>query len=460
VEAQVVTVRKVLCIAPDVRPPGLDAQLRTHGWDVIWVADLNGARRLQAQLEVRLCLLLLERTTVALATQIEAAVRSIADLEWVAAVPPGTLELPEFRELLLDAFLDFHVGPIHADHLLPMLSHAHRRTMLRASLRDASPPGESAADLGLIGRSPAMALLRRQVVKLAATDAPVLVAGERGSGKELVAQAIHRRSARGAGPFVAVDCSARVPGDVCTEIFGADARGGGGAVAEQGGGLLASAHGGTLFLDGVDGLPADAQARLLRLLQERTKRQLGLDQGRPPAPDARVIAASQVPLAEAVAQGRFREDLFDRLDVLSITVPPLRERKDDIVLLARHCLRGCAAERKTRVEGFGRQAIDAMVSHDWPGNVRELFNRVQRAVVMTDRRLISSADLELTPAGEQGDARPMGLEAARTRAEREAIRLALARGGHNVSRAARELGISRMTLYRLMAKHRFADDQP
>ncbi|RYE99984.1 MAG: sigma-54-dependent Fis family transcriptional regulator [Oxalobacteraceae bacterium] len=452
-------VRKVMCVAPDVQPAGLDAQLRTHGWDVIWVADLSGARRLQAQLQVRLCLLLLERTNIALTTQIEAAVRSIADLEWVAAVPPGALELPEFRELLLDAFLDFHVGPIHADHLLPMLSHAHRRTALRASLREAPPASEASTDLGLIGRSPAMVLLRRQIIKLAATDAPVLIDGERGSGKELVAQAIHRRSARAAGPFVAADCSAQVPGDVCADIFGADAlHGGAGHAVERAGGLLASAHEGTLFLDSVNDLPSDAQARLLRLLQERTKRQLGLDPTRPPATDARVIAASQVQLSEAVAQGRFREDLFDRLDVLTITVPPLRERKDDIVLLARHCLQRCAAEHKTRVEGFGRQAIDAMLGHDWPGNVRELFNRVQRAVVMTDRRLISPADLELTPAGELGDSRPMGLEAARTRAEREAIRLALARGGHNVSRAARELGISRMTLYRLMAKHRFSSD--
>ena len=447
-------IRKVLCVAPGLRPVGLDAQLRTQGWEVIWADDLAGARRLQAQLQVRLCLLLLDRLNTALTMQIEAAVRSIADLEWVAAVPPGALELPEFRELLLDAFLDFHVGPIQADSLLPMLSYAHRRTVLRASLRDAST-SEAVTDLGLVGRSPAMALLRRQIVKLAATDAPVLIDGERGTGKELVAQAIHRRSTRAGGPFVAAHCSARVPADIRTEVFGPDVAQGG----ETTGSLLASAHEGTLFLDGVNDLPADAQARLLRLLQERTERRLGLGATQGPVVDVRVIAASQVALSDAVAQGRFREDLFDRLDVLSITVPPLRERKDDIALLARHCLQRCAAERKTRVEGFGRQAIDAMLAHDWPGNVRELFNRVQRAVVMTDRRLISPADLELGPGGEAGDARHVGLEAARTRAEREAIRTALARGGHNVSRAARELGVSRMTLYRLMAKHRLANEE-
>lgn len=452
--------RKVLCVAPGVRPAGLDAQLRDQGWDVVWADDLVAARRLQAQFQLRLSLLLLDRMNLALTMQVEAAVRSIADLEWVAAVPPEALEVPEFRELLLDAFLDFHIGPIQADSLLPMLSYAHRRTALRLSLREALV-GEATADLGLIGRSPAMALLRRQIVKLSATDAPVLIDGERGSGKELVAQAIHRRSARAAGPFIAAHCSARVPADVRAEVFGPEATQGPGAGGAEGtGGLLASAHEGTLFLDGVDDLPADAQARLLRLLQERTERRLGRSATQAPAVDVRVIAASQVALSEAVTQGRFREDLFDRLDVLSITVPPLRERKDDIALLARHCLQRCAAERKTRVEGFGRQAIDAMLAHDWPGNVRELFNRVQRAVVMTDRRLISAADLELGPAGAAGDARHMGLEAARMRAERDAIRSTLARGGHNVSRAARELGVSRMTLYRLMAKHRLASEEP
>ena len=420
---------------------------------MIWVADLSEAQRLQAQFQVRLYLLLLESMNIALAMQIESAVRSITDLEWVAAVPPSALELPEFRELLLDAFLDFHIGPIHANYLLPMLAYAYRRTLLRASLRDATA-GNIDVELGLVGHSAAMALLRRQIVKLAATDAPVLIDGERGTGKELVAQAIHGRSARAPEPFIVAHCGARLHGDAGTEIFGPEVTHGG---TEGTGGLLRTAHRGTLYLDDVNELSGDAQARLLRLLQERTERRLGLV--RTSAADVRVIAASQVQLSAAVAQGLFREELFDRLDVLSITVPPLRERKDDIALLARHCLQRCAAERKTRVEGFSRPAIDAMLAHDWPGNVRELFHRVQRAVVMTDHRLISPVDLELARAGDAGEGRLVGLEAARMRAEREAIRVALARGGHNVSRAARELGVSRMTLYRLMAKHRVSEDK-
>ena len=445
--------RKVLCIAPGRRPTELDTQLREQGWEVVWADDLATARRLQSQLQLRLCLLLIDRVNLALTAQIESAVRSITDLEWVAAVPPGALELPAFRDLLLDAFLDFHVGPIQADSLLPMLAYAHRRSLLRASLRDAET-SETDAELGLVGRSAAMTQLRRQIVKLAATDAPVLIDGERGTGKELVAQAIHGRSARAPEPFIVAHCGARLHGDAGAEIFGPEVTHGG---TEGTGGLLRTAHRGTLYLDDVNELSGDAQARLLRLLQERTERRLGLV--RTSAADVRVIAASQVQLSAAVAQGRFREELFDRLDVLSITVPPLRERKDDIALLARHCLQRCAAERKTRVEGFSRPAIDAMLAHDWPGNVRELFHRVQRAVVMTDHRLISPVDLELARAGDAGEGRLVGLEAARMRAEREAIRVALARGGHNVSRAARELGVSRMTLYRLMAKHRVSEDK-
>ena len=170
--------------------------------------------------------------------------------------------------------------------------------------------------------------------------------------------------------------------------------------------------------------------------------------------DARVVAASHVDLGEAVAAGRFREDLFYRLNVLPITVPPLRERLSDVPVLAQHFLQHCMADQnRRRVEGFSRQASAAMMAHDWRGNVRELYNRVQRAVVMTDQRLVTPEDMGLAvPVGPVG----IGLEAIRTMAERDAISLTLGRVGRvgrNVTHAARELGISRMTLYRLIDKH-------
>ncbi|MEO6322423.1 MAG: sigma 54-interacting transcriptional regulator, partial [Polaromonas sp.] len=167
--------------------------------------------------------------------------------------------------------------------------------------------------------------------------------------------------------------------------------------------------------------------------------------------DARVIAASHVELSQAVAAGRFREDLFYRLNVLPVVVPSLRERLSDVPTLAQHFLQHCRIERQRRpVTGFSRQAIVALMSHGWPGNVRELSNRVQRAVVMTDQRLITPADLGLAEASTPTGA---GLEAVRTMAERDAITLTLGRVDRNITHAARELGISRMTLYRLMDKH-------
>jgi DNA-binding NtrC family response regulator len=215
-------------------------------------------------------------------------------------------------------------------------------------------------------------------------------------------------------------------------------------------GLIESASSGTIFLDEVGDLPLELQTTLLRFLQERTIHRVGST--RSLHVDARVVAASHINLAAAVAAGRFREDLFYRLNVLPLNVPPLRERMVDVPLLAQHFLQRCLADqRQRRVDGFNRSAVAAMMAHHWPGNVRELHNRVQRAFVMTDQRLITPDDLMLcAPAASVG----MRLEAIRTLAERDAITNTLERVGSNVTHAARELGISRMTLYRLIDKHR------
>ena len=211
------------------------------------------------------------------------------------------------------------------------------------------------------------------------------------------------------------------------------------------------ANGGTIFLDEIGDLPRELQTNLLRFLQEKTINRVGAT--RTLQVDARVVAASHVDLAEAVSSGHFREDLFYRLNVLTLAVPALRERKGDVPMLAQHFYLRCTADKKTRVEGFSKQAIAAMMAYDWPGNVRELFNRVQRAVVMTDRRMITPVDLGL--AVEEGQIN-IGLDTARTIAERDAISITFNRVGRNVTHAARELGISRMTLYRLMEKHGIA----
>lgn len=304
--------------------------------------------------------------------------------------------------------------------------------------------------MGMVGQSAAVVRLQQQIRKVAVTDAPVLVGGESGSGKELAARAIHQCSRRAAGPFVAVNCGAIAPALIQSELFGHERGAFTGATAGKLG-LIEAASGGTLFLDEIADLPLELQTNLLRFLQEHTIHRVG--SARSLQVDVRVVAASHIDLAVAVAAGRFREDLFYRLNVLPLVVPSLRERISDVPALAQHFLRaGMAGQQLRRVEGFSRQAMTALMSHLWPGNVRELFNRVQRAAVMTDQRLITPADLGLAVANPAG----LELDTARTLAERDVIALTLGRVGRNITHAARELGISRMTLYRLMDKHGLA----
>jgi transcriptional regulator with PAS, ATPase and Fis domain len=282
---------------------------------------------------------------------------------------------------------------------------------------------------------------------VAKVAAPVLIWGESGSGKELTAQAIHAQSERAQGPFVPINCGAIAPSLIHSELFGYE-RGAFTGATRGKAGLIESADGGTLFLDEIGDLPRDLQANLLRFLQEKTICRLGST--RQIRVDVRVIAASHVQLQHAVAQGGFREDLYYRLAVLPVTVPPLRERRDDLVTLAEHFFHMYANEKSPRLKGFSNRAIEAILEHEWPGNVRELINRVRRALVMSDGRLIMPEDLGLA----RGINVPQpALDDMRQRSERRALRECLDRSGQNVSRAARDLGVSRTTMYRLLSKH-------
>ncbi|ART51413.1 hypothetical protein CBP34_06680 [Acidovorax carolinensis] len=442
--------RKILCLSLGAEGKTVEGHLRRAGWDVACCSDVSAAHSLLAQRKFSVALVVADaaqRLDEAGVAALEACVHASLKTEWVALCEQAVLESHVFRALILNCFFDYQVLPLEWPDLDRMIEHAAQRAMLRHGVADTSPEADT---LGMVGQAGSMVQLRKDIRKVAGAFAPVLIHGESGSGKELAAHAIHACSPRKSGPWVEVNCGAIAPSLIHSELFGYVKGAFTGASADRRG-LIEAADGGTIFLDEIGDLPLELQANLLRFLQEKTIQRVGAV--RSTAVDVRVVAASHVNLAEAVARGRFREDLFYRLNVLTIEVPPLRQRMDDVPLLAKHFLKVCAADRPRRVEGFDRQALAAMAAYSWPGNVRELYNCVQRAVVMTDQRYISARDLGLAPADVVAST---DLDAARTLAEREAIARALTLMGNNVTRAARELGVSRMTLYRLMDKHRIS----
>jgi DNA-binding NtrC family response regulator len=332
-----------------------------------------------------------------------------------------------------------------------------------------SPPGtaiDAAADpatVFMVGNSPAMLELFEQARRFAACDVPVLITGESGTGKELVARAIHERSRRAAGPYVALNCAAVPATLIASELFGYEKGSFTGAAARKRG-HIEHANGGTLFLDEIGDMPIDLQGLLLRFLQEGEVLRVG---GRQSIKvDVRVVAATNVRLRDAIAAGKLREDLYYRLNVLSLHLPPLRERDGDVEVLAAYFLRRIGQELGRELNGFTPAAVTAMLAHPWPGNVRELIATLRRAVVLADGPRIDIADLRLDPIG---PAAPPVSRAAAARphrpqpaprpkpgsdGEREAILRALQESAFNMTRTAQRLGVGRATLYRMLRRNR------
>jgi two-component system response regulator HydG len=437
--------RKLLYVSPRPCPSALQESLSGRQWRLVHAKDLKVAQRLLREQRILVALVALDDTGPETLADLEACAAAHRYCEWVAVVGPGAVQCSLVRTLVLSHFFDHHTEPVDTRFLCQSLGHAFGRAQL--AKEGAQVSGADADDLGMVGRSECMAQLRRMIRKAGAADAPVLISGECGSGKELVAQALHGCSARAAGPFVAINCGAIAPTLIHSELFGHE-RGAFSGASSSHRGVIETARGGTLFLDEIAELPLDLQATLLRFLQEKTIQRLGAAESR--IADTRVIAASHVDLPEAVAAGRFRDDVYYRLSVLALPVPSLKERQEDIPLLAQHFFDRAVRVGPSPVRGFTSAGMAALMAHSWPGNVRELYNRVQRAVVMTEQRLIGAADLGLD---EETPVDWGGLQEIRVKAEKSAIRFSLERVRHNVTLAARELGVSRMTLYRLMAKH-------
>jgi DNA-binding NtrC family response regulator len=437
--------KQVLCIdVGNARPANFRSETM-HAWDIHFVTNLADAKRLLSARVYGVGLVLHDGH--ADMKELTEFLRHHGHVQWVGIFAPAALDSPSCRKLIVEHLCDYHTLPLDVVRLGYTLGHAHGWAMLRrrpgAGLAAPRPDGTA-----LAGESDAMMRLRDQIKRVAAVTAPVLIWGESGSGKELTAQAIHAQSAHAAGPFIPINCGAIAPNLIHSELFGYE-RGAFSGATRGKAGLIEAAHGGTLFLDEIGDLPQELQTNLLRFLQEKTISRLGST--RSIAVDVRVVAASHVNLQDAVAAGKFREDLYYRLAVLPLKVPALRERRDDLMVLAEHFFRRYANEKSARLQGFSQRAVQAILDHAWPGNVRELINRVRRALVMSDGRLITPDDLGLAAAGAAAGAAP--LDDARGRSERSALLESLERSGRNVSLAARELGVSRTTMYRLMHKH-------
>jgi len=350
---------------------------------------------------------------------------------------------------------DIFPKPVDLDSLRVVLDRVRRKRELEVDHLHAH--AEEACG-GLIGSSEPMRRLYAMVRRVALSGATVQISGESGAGKELVARAIHDLSPRAKKPFVAVNCGAIPAGLLESELFGHE-KGAFTGASEQRVGRAERAQGGTLFLDEIAEMPLELQVKLLRFIQERTIERVG---GRTPIPlDVRILSASNRDLEEEVRTNRFREDLFYRLSVVTIEVPPLRDRGDDVVELAHHFLAQAAREAGRPLRQLSPDARESLLGHAWPGNVRELQNRIQRAFLLADGEVIGPRDLDLAPSTGEGGGEASGetgaeavptLKEARETMERDLVRRALAECDGNVSRAARALGVSRPTLYEIMER--------
>ncbi len=342
---------------------------------------------------------------------------------------------------------DFLSKPVEMEELKFLLKRCYHVTQLEQEYAAMQRLLGGDSFEGMLGASPQMRPVFETIRKVATADAPVLILGESGTGKEMVAKAIHQRSNNKDGPFVAINCSAIPETLLESELFGHEKGAFTGAHVQRKG-RIESASDGTLFLDEIGEIPLPLQVKLLRFLQEQTIERVGGRQSI--AINTRVVAATNADLKKALAAGTFREDLFYRLAVVQLTLPPLRERDNDVRLLAQFFLARFAAQVNKPNLAFDPDAIRALDRHMWPGNVRELENCIRRAAIMAEGRRVTAADLELNPTGLGPNV--ITLKDAREAVERLMVQQALKKHGGKIAPAAAELGLSRPTIYELMDK--------
>lgn len=384
-------------------------------------------------------------------------------LEYNPALPVVLMTAYSSVETAVEALrlgaYDYLVKPLDFEALKHTLAQAIEHSRLSVENRELRRQlTDAAAGPGILGRSRAISDMLQIISTVAPTEATVLITGESGTGKELVARALHEAGNRANKPLVTVNCAALAENLLESELFGHEKGSFTGADRRREGRFM-QADGGTLFLDEIGEMPLSLQAKLLRALQQGEIQRVGSDA--PMLVDVRVLAATNRDLRREAAQKRFREDLFFRLNVISIEVPPLRERAEDIPLLAAHFLERFAERNRKSIKGFAPQALDSLLRYPWPGNVRELENAVERAVILCHGDLIIGRELPSSvtgaPAPEEAHAEPEG-EASLAglpldMVERKCIEETLRQAGDNKSEAARRLGITRATLHNKLRKY-------
>lgn len=426
--------------------PILVGEINKAGWNVKLAEDVPSAQNALLKHSPRVAIAQFGDSNGRLPAPIENFFRNVDQVEWVALIPKNAINNHHIKQIISESFYDFHTLPPETDKLLVTLGHAEGMACMKRDNRVTGQllPNEDE----MVGASPQMLDLFKNIRKVASVDAPVLITGESGTGKELAALALHERSTRHHKPFVAVNCGSLPSGLIQSELFGHE-KGAFTGASQRKIGRIETAAGGTIFLDEIGDLPLELQVNLLRFLQEKTIERLGSTEKI--HVDVRVLAATHIDLEAAVKDGTFREDLYYRLNVLKIKTPALRDREGDIEVLAKYFFDKFFNEKRRNVKGFSPSALQIMNHYAWPGNVRELISRVRRAMVMCERRLITPEDLDLDRRN--GERQITTLESARSTAEMEAIRNALHKNNNNLTLASRMLGVSRATLYRLMEKY-------
>ncbi|NAX45530.1 PEP-CTERM-box response regulator transcription factor [Photobacterium halotolerans] len=343
---------------------------------------------------------------------------------------------------------DFYHKPIDDDILAVIIDRAFVVAKLESeniSLRQSSLEAN-----GFIGNSPQIQQVCRMIERIAPTEITTLILGESGTGKEVIARAIHAKGPRADKPFIAINCASIPEHLLESELFGFE-KGAFTGAHKTTAGKIECADGGTLFLDEIGDMPYPLQAKILRFLQEKVIERVG---GRHEIPvDVKIICATHQNLEQMMADKTFREDLFYRISEITIQNPPLRDRDQDILILARYFLQQANQQSPRKISGFTDDAIRAMLQHSWPGNIRELQNKVKSAVIMSDNKFISSLDLALQPIEDDLEPMALNLRQVREAAEKQAIAKALSLSNGNMSNTANILGITRPTLYSLMDKY-------